>query len=345
MKHNSNILKALFVRVLGRDNVTPQERTLAPDYMCEPDAECSTRKLNKFSRLRKKSKLYKVLSKTMDIYILFFVLVALHYCRRIFIAEKFIIPTYSMYPTLIPGDRIMVNKLCHGARIYKSFDFEDHVPMKSFRLPGFRKIHPGDVVAFNEIHPYGDWSRIEFQINKVYCKRVFGTPGDSISIVNGVNHNNHHAGVIGLEDEQVRMNAMPDSLFMQNFCFLAYPIWQTSWTIKNMGPLYVPSMGDSIELSELHCNLYRPLIEFETGKSLEYIAEDSVVLLSGRPVAGYRFKNNYYYVLGDNSVDSNDSRYWGFVPEEFMIGVATHILFCKDRETGKLRWERLWKRL
>ena len=54
----------------------------------------------------------------------------LHYGRRIFIAEKFIIPTYSMYPTLIPGDRIMVNKLYHGARLYSSFDFSDHAPME-----------------------------------------------------------------------------------------------------------------------------------------------------------------------------------------------------------------------
>jgi signal peptidase I len=108
----------------------------------------------------------------LRIYLVLLFLVVLHYGRRIFIAEKFIIPTYSMYPTLIPGDRIMVNKLYHGARLYSNFDFSDHAPMESLRMPGLRKISPGDVVVFNEVHPYGDWGKIEFKINKVFCKRV-----------------------------------------------------------------------------------------------------------------------------------------------------------------------------
>lgn len=58
-----------------------------------------------------------------------FVLGAAHYCRRIILAERFRIPTESMNPTLVPGDKVWVNKLLYGARIYKSFNFEDHVPL------------------------------------------------------------------------------------------------------------------------------------------------------------------------------------------------------------------------
>lgn len=73
----------------------------------------------------------------------------IHYARRIFIAERFKIPSESMNPTLVPGDKVWVNKLLYGARIYKSFNFEDHAPLKCFRMPGIRKIRPGDVICFN----------------------------------------------------------------------------------------------------------------------------------------------------------------------------------------------------
>ena len=267
----------------------------------------------------------------------------LHYGRRIFIAEKFIIPTYSMYPTLIPGDRIMVNKLYQGARLYRSFDFSDHAPLKSLRMPALRKIRPGDLVVFNEVHPYGDWNRIEFKINKVFCKRVFGTPGDSISIVDGINQNNRHDGPIGLLEAQQRMNSMPDSLFMQNFCLMAYPMWRSPWTIKNMGPLYVPAKGDYIPLDEWHCTLYGQIIEYETGRHLEF--KDGTALLDSVPTDIYTFQDDYYYMLGDNSPDSNDSRYWGFVPGKFIIGVATRIIYCRDRQTERFRWDRLLKKI
>ena len=105
------------------------------------------------------------------------VLCLLHYGRRIFIAERFKIPSESMRPTLVPGDKVWVNKLLYGARIYTSFDFEDHSPLKCFRIPGIRKIEPGDVICFNYPLGYGKWTEIEFKINYVYCKRVVGTPG------------------------------------------------------------------------------------------------------------------------------------------------------------------------
>ena len=237
----------------------------------------------------------------------------------------------------------MVNKLYQGARLYRSFDFSDHAPMVSLRMPGLRKIRPGDVVVFNEVHPYGDWSKIEFKINKVFCKRVLGTPGDSISIVDGINRNNRHDGPIGLLEAQQRMNNIPDSLFMQSFCFMAYPIWRSSWTIKNMGPLYVPAKGDYIPLDEWHCTLYGQIIEYETGRHLEY--KDGTALLDSIPTDIYTFQDDYYYMLGDNSPDSSDSRYWGFVPGRFIVGVATRIIYCRDRQTERFRWDRLLKRI
>lgn len=90
-------------------------------------------------------------------------LVVLYAGCRIFVCDQFIIPSDSMNPTLIPGDRILANKLIFGARIYKNYDFSKSQPLESWRMPGLRKIRPNDVLVFNVPKGYG--KGIAFKIN------------------------------------------------------------------------------------------------------------------------------------------------------------------------------------
>ena len=243
--------------------------------------------------------------------VLFILLVgALHFGRRIFIAERFIIPSESMSPTLVPGDKVWVNKLLYGARIYKSFDFEDHAPLKCFRMPGLRKIRPGDVVCFNYPLGYDKWTKIEFKINYVYCKRVVGTPGDTIGIKDGVTWNSNYNGIIGVQDNQLAIQNTPDSILWRTKFMATMPFTKPMWTMKNFGPLYVPEKGVTIELDSVGRAIYGPVIEYETGSW----PDDEV--------CSHTFQHDYFFAFGDNSLDSNDSRYWGFIPEEFIIGIV-----------------------
>lgn len=264
-------------------------------------------------------------------------LILLHFCRRIFIAEKFIIPSYSMYPTLIPGDRILVSKLEYGARIYRSFDFSDHAALKCWRLPALGKIFPGDILVFNQVHPYGDWSKIEFKINSVFCKRVLGAPGDSIYIIDCINHNNHLSGIVGIEQAQRDLQNVPDSVLIQSNCFYAYP-WTDGCSIKNLGPLYIPAKGDCVELNRFNCALYAKAVEYETGLKLVWL--EGQAFLGNEPVRYYTFADDWFYTVGDNCTDSQDSRYWGLVPGRHVIGVAKTVLRCRDSATGALRSDR-----
>ncbi len=234
----------------------------------------------------------------------------LHFGRRILIAERFSIPTESMAPTLAPGDHIWVNKLLYGGRIYKSFEFENHAPLKCFRMPGIRKIHPGDVICFNYPLGYDQWTIIEFKINYVYCKRVLGTPGDTIGIRDGINWNNNYDGVIGVLENQMEIKNTPDSILWRTTLMGTMPFTRPGWTIKNFGPMYVPRKGDTIQMDSLERALYGPIIEYETGS---WPSDD---------MTSHTFKNNYFFTLGDNSLASKDSRYWGFVPEDFVIGIV-----------------------
>ena len=243
--------------------------------------------------------------------VLFILLIgALHFGRRIFIAERFIIPSESMSPTLEPGDKVWVNKLLYGARIYKSFDFEDHAPLKCFRMPGLRKIRSGDVICFNYPLGYDKWTKIEFKINYVYCKRVVGTPGDTIGIKDGITWNSNYNGIIGVQDNQLAIQNTPDSILWRTKFMATMPFTKPMWTMKNFGPLYVPEKGVTIELDSVGRAIYGPVIEYETGSWPD------------NEVCSHTFRHDYYFAFGDNCLDSNDSRYWGFIPEDFIIGIV-----------------------
>jgi len=245
-------------------------------------------------------------------YILMCVVVigAAHYGRRIFIAERFNVPSDSMRPTLLPGDKVWVNKLLYGARIYKSFNFEDHAPLKCFRMPGFRKIRPGDVICFNYPLGYDKWTEIEFKINYVYCKRVVGVPGDTVGIKDGITWNNNYEGILGSLKYQTLVQNTPDSILWANQMMMAMPFSYPWWTIKNLGPLYIPEKGATVSLDQGGRSIYGPVIRYETGS------------LPSEEMESYTFKNNYYFAFGDYSIDSKDSRYFGFIPEDFIIGIV-----------------------
>ena len=248
--------------------------------------------------------------------------ILIHYGRRIFIADSFRIPSSSMSPTLNPGDRVLVNKLLFGPRIYTGFDFSRDAPLRCLRLPGIRDVRPGDVIVFNFPFGYDDWSRIEFRINYVFCKRVAGCPGDRIGITDGHCWNSRIPGSIGIPERQDALESTPDSIFIRNNCLTAIPLSRPYWSIKNMGPLSVPAKGDYVKLTPFTASLYRHIIEYETGLSL-ICGADGDILLDGRRILEYKFTRNWYFALGDNSPDSNDSRYWGFIPEDFIIGIVS----------------------
>jgi signal peptidase I len=290
-----------------------------------------------------KDKISNLLFITSCVILIFAGIVILHTLRRIYVFDQFIIPTSSMEPTLIPGDRIIVNKLIIGARIYKEFDFSPGAPLICKRTKGRRKVQVNDVVVFN--HPYGNQKRkIGFRINYVCAKRCIGTPGDTVSINNGYYLNKRYGDVIGNSGQQQAF-----SKITENICDSR--AWKTSWlsyidtrwNTHDMGPLYIPRKGDTIIMDRDHYLIYGYIIEYETGYRCRY--KNDSVRLEGHHLESYTFRHNYYYFCGDNIANSNDSRNWGFVPEDFIIGVADRISYSKDQTTGRYIKNRFMKRI
>jgi len=110
------------------------------------------------------------------------------------------------------------------------------------------------------------------------------------------------------------------------------------WTIDNYGPLYIPAKGATIQLTEENYSRYERVIRTYEGNSFAY--RDGVFYLNGKPATSYTFKQNYYWLMGDNRHNSLDSRYWGFVPEDHIVGKAWLIFF--SWENGP-RWNRIFR--
>ena len=259
---------------------------------------------------------------------------------RVFLFDQFVIPTESMSPTLLPGDRVIVDKTIVGARIYSDFDFDPKGgELRSWRLRGMRQMKRNDIVVFNFPHHDG---RINFIINNVYAKRCVALPGDTISIEEGYYRNNNHKGVLGVESAQNALHAMTDSMIWRQALYAMPFDGHLPWTIRNMGPLYIPRKGDIIPITAKEACVYRMLLEWETGKKVDFDWNSNSAKINGKEFTSHTFCHNYYFMAGDNVCDSNDSRYWGLVPEEYIVGVVRCVSYSLNKSDGELNKDRVF---
>lgn len=288
----------------------------------------------------RKLKFDRIIKRTIDLVFYFMIFAIVIIGINSFLISSFKIPSDSMEPTLLIGDNIIVSKITPGPRIYNIINaVHKKVNIKRINI---KHIKRNDIIVFN--YPYAEsWEHINFNIMKFYIKRCIGLPGDTLSIQDGYYSINGVSDVIGNQEGQREIGNLRKEHLEKAHLYYTYPEDSTlSWNVHNFGDLYIPKRNDILTMNRENAILYHKIIEWEQSVELEIDSLDRV-LLNGEQIHQYKFQQNYYFVTGDFIINSQDSRYWGLLPEEFIIGKAWFIWKSIDPESRNMRWDRVLK--
>ncbi|HEU5051686.1 MAG TPA: signal peptidase I [Hanamia sp.] len=156
-----------------------------------------------------------------------------------------------------------------------------------------------------------------------------------------------NAYIIGMSDaEKLQLKMLPQVKNIQPQPLLDYdkgdflfPYDQNTWTVDDYGPIWIPKKGATIQLTPENVQIYHRCIDTYEGNKFE--VKDGKYYINGQPATTYTFKMDYYWMMGDNRHNSLDSRYWGFVPEDHVVGKASLIWFSYGQRG--IRWNRIFR--
>ncbi len=121
--------------------------------------------------------------------------------------------------------------------------------------------------------------------------------------------------------------------------------YNLDWTVDNYGPIYIPKKGATVQLTTRNLPLFERVIRNYEGNALT--VKDSTIFINGKPATSYTFQQNYYWMMGDNRHNSADSRVWGYVPEDHIVGKPLFVWLSLDKDkglfSGKIRFSRFFK--
>ena len=246
-----------------------------------------------------------------------------------FIIQNTRIPTGSMEDTILVGDFVLVNKFIYGSSSPKYIPFTE-IEIPFFRLPALKEPKATDIVVFEFPGDRDKLFATERGVN--YVKRCIGTPGDTIQIIDKVVYVNgkqfwippfikYYRGRYGSFLKPIPKGVAEPRIFPKGM----------PWNEDNYGPLVIPKKGSTIPLNIYNVEQWRTTIDREYGERVVDI-QNGVVTIKGTPVSSYKFKKDYFFMMGDNRDDSLDSRFWGFVARDMVVGQAFITLFSWDRD-------------
>ncbi len=172
-------------------------------------------------------------------------------------------------------------------------------------------------ISYRDIQEDPSGKRYSIPMSPETAKKI-----EAMNVVKSITQVNHEKGYYN----KASLNIFPNK---RNY----------DWSEDNFGPLYIPKKGEKIALTVENLPLYAKIISAYEGKTIG--TENGKVTINGSVVEEYTFEMDYYFMMGDNRHHSADSRFWGFVPENHIVGKAVFVWLSIDPESG-IRWNRLF---
>lgn len=239
-----------------------------------------------------------------------------------FVLASFEVPTGSMENEIMTGDFLLVNKFVFGGTTPRTIPFTN-TKIPAFKLPALWHVDRGDIIVF--IFP-GYREEVEAADFAYYLKRCVAVGGDTLQIINRRVYVN---GKLSPVPRNVKFN----SSVIRPAGYPEPRIFPrgSSFNEDNYGPIVIPKKGDVIPLSVENYQRWDTFIKRE-GHS--FALHGGTILIDGQPAASYTVGRNYLFGMGDNRDNSLDSRFWGFVPEESVVGIPLIVYWSWDPEVA-----------
>lgn len=248
---------------------------------------------------------------------LLFVLVAFFFLNS-FVIASFEVPTGSMENEIMTGDFLFVNKFIYGGTTPRVIPFTN-VRIPWLRLPAFRDVHRGDVIVFEFPGQREEVQSPEFMF---YLKRCVAVAGDTVQIINRVLTINGTPAPIPRNMKFNTYRIQPPDFADPRIFPPGAPFNEDNW-----GPLRVPRKGDVITWTPETVRRWVTFIERE-GHAAK--VQGSTMTVDGVPATSYTVERDYVFGMGDNRDNSLDSRFWGFVPTDNVVGSPMIVYWSWD---------------
>lgn len=289
-----------------------------------------------FFKRNLKANNYKIIQFTLLILLPF----ALAVFIRTFLLDIYFVPSSSMQSTLFPNDYVLVNKVSYGTKI----------PNRVVDVPVIGSLFTKDIKSqtynlYRPLNKFSDFKREDIVVfksvtddAKFLIKRIIGMPGDTLLIKNAIvkvnnqlledhpyycysyidstqrnmpmakNYSNKEYDTL---NKVKKMRLFKNILTQPSQTFFVFPYEKKLWTRDNYGPIIIPKKGVTLKLNNENINVYKNILKHFEDEDIRLFDNDTIT---------YTFKNNYYFMMGDNRHASIDSRFFGFVPESYIQG-------------------------
>jgi signal peptidase I len=257
------------------------------------------------------------------------------------LVASFVVPTGSMENTVMTGDFLFVNKFIYGPSTPQVVPFIN-MPLPFYKFPGVKTPERGDVIVF--IYP-GDRDEVKSKEFQYYLKRCVAVAGDTLQVMDKKILVNH-------QEFPLPVNAHYDPLVPETPAekWVTFPIGR-GFTRNAYGPIRIPKKGDMIDLTSQN---WREWEWFIRKEGHEISANGDQILIDNKPSNKYQVKKDYCFGIGDNRDHSLDSRFWGFIPVENVVGTPLMVYWSWESrdemgneyglfdKLSKIRWSRIF---